>query len=756
MNPRDPSTLPGGFVRLARHARRMVCGALTAAALLLPQPVAAVAGGNVTPAGRPRICLVLGGGGARGAAHVGVLKVLEQLRIPVDCIAGTSMGSIVGSLYASGMSPEEIEKEMRSMDWDDLFQDEPSRAERSFRRKRDDDLYTAKAKLGFNNRKIEFPLAFIRGQKFDLELNRLLLPVADVKNFDQLPIPFRAVAADLETGKPVALGRGSLAKSVRASMAVPAAFDPVKIDGRLLVDGGIADNVPVDVARRMGGDVFIVVDVGSGLYGRQEITTALDVTGQLANFLFTLNTERQLKSLGSRDVLIRPPLGDIGGASFDRVGDAIPIGEQAAEATADALRRYSLSPEQYAQYLAGHKAPVRATPTIDFVHIVNHTRLADAVIAARISAKPGEPLDVQQLEHDIGDLYGLELFESVRYDLVREDDKTGLVITATDKSWGPGYLQFGVSTSNNLQGDSTFRFGTLYTLTEINSLNGEWRVGAQLGYEPGIFTEIYQPLDPASRYFVSGLVGYATYNINVFDAAGTQTASYWLNGPRLELGFGRDFGTWGEGRIGYRRESGTAEVRVGEPAPKTDWEVGEAFLRLSDDKMDSLYFPRHGHIGTAEYRWGREGLGADTDYDQLLLTYSHAVSWGANTFLGGLGTAITFDNNAPLERLFRLGGFLRLSGLQDNQLSGQSAGLAELIYMRRTYKIQFFETYVGASLEFGNVWQNTSDISTNNVITAGSVFLGLNTPIGPLYMAYGRTDRRDRSIYIYLGPRLTL
>ena len=228
---------------------------------------------------RPRIGLVLGGGGARGAAHVGVLKVLEELRIPVDYIAGTSMGSIVGGLYASGMSPQEIEREILAMDWDDLFKDYPSRADRSFRRKRDDDNYAFKARAGFNRGSIQIPLAYIRGQKFDLVLNSLSLGVVDVSDFDRLPIPYRAVAADLETGKEVVLASGSLAQAIRASMAVPAAFDPVEIDGRLLVDGGIANNVPVSVARGMGAEVFIVVDVGSGLFKREDITSALSITG---------------------------------------------------------------------------------------------------------------------------------------------------------------------------------------------------------------------------------------------------------------------------------------------------------------------------------------------------------------------------------------------------------------------------------------------------------------------------------------------
>jgi len=513
-------------------------------AVLCVLPAPAVEAADESAAGRrPRIGLVLGGGGARGGAHVGVLKVLEELRIPVDYIAGTSMGSIVGGLYASGMNSQDIERELRAMDWADVFQDYPSRADRSFRRKSDDYTYAFKAKPGFNDGKIMIPLAYIRGQKLDLELNRLTLPVAEVKDFDRLPIPYRAVATDVETGKAVVLSKGNLSRSIRASMAVPAAFDPVEIDGRLLVDGGIANNVPVNVARDMGAEILIVVDVGSGLFSREQITSALDVTGQLANYLFTLNTEQQLKTLGPRDVLIRPPLGDIGGGSFDRVTETFLIGEGATRAALDALRRYSLSPQEYARYRAQHVRPRQDAPVIDLVRIDNHSRVGNAVIAERISAKPGQPLDVERLEQDIGQIYGLEIFESVRYSVVREDDKNILVISAKEKYWGPGYLQFGLATSNNLKGDSTLKLGVLYTRTEINELNGEWRVGVQVGTEPGIFTELHQPLDPLSRYFVAGKVGHGATNEDTFDNAGNRLARYQLVADKLELSAGREFGT---------------------------------------------------------------------------------------------------------------------------------------------------------------------------------------------------------------------
>ncbi len=726
--------------------------------LVLPAPATAVAA-EAPEAKRPRIGLVLGGGGARGAAHVGVLKVLEELRIPVDYVAGTSMGSIVGGLYASGMNPQEIDQEMRAMDWGELFQDAPDRADRSFRRKRDDELYAFKAKPGFNDGKIEIPLAYIRGHNYDLEQTPMTLPEADIKDFNRLPIPYRAVATDLETGKEAVLASGSLAKAIRASMAVPAAFDPVEIDDRLLVDGGLANNVPISVARDMGAEVLIVVDVGSGLLSREKMTSGLCVTGQLAAFLFTLNTEQQLKSLGARDVLMRPPLGDIGGGSFDLVPEAIPTGERAARDAIDALRRYSLDPEAYARHLAKRGRPVTAAPVIDFIRIDNRSRLGDAVIAERISAKPGQPLDIKQLEQDIGYVYGLENFESVRYDVVRENGRTGLVITATEKHWGPGYLQFGLALANNWDGDNTYQFGVLYTKTGINTLNGEWRVGAQFGDEATAFTEIYQPVEALSHWFVTGKIGFDRDNISVFVAAGNMLARYRADVGGLELGVGREFGTWGEGRLGYRRGTGTAEVGIGSPAPDLDVDRGELFLRLSDDRLDNLYFPREGHAGLVEYSAARDDLGASTDYDQVLLKYLHSFSWGDNTLIGVLTGASTLDDNAPLEALFELGGFLRLSGLQPDQLSGQEMGLGELIYMRRLLKtqyLQFFQSYLGASIELGNVWQRSSDASFDNTIVAGSVFLGMDTPVGPLYLAYGRTDTDNSSVYLYLGPQFKL
>ena len=306
-----------------------------------------------------------------------------------------------------------------------------------------------------------------------------------------------------------------------------------------------------------------------------------------------------------------------------------------------------------------------------------------------------------------------------------------------------------------MQGDSALNLGAIFTQTGINSLNGEWRTGVQLGQEPGLFTEIYQPLDPLSRYFVSGKVGYQNDVVNVFDDGGEKLAEVRLSAALAELGAGRDFGTWGEGRIGYRWASGDGEVITGTPAPDFDVARGEVFVRLSVDTFDSLYFPRSGQFGVLEWRAARDGLGANVDYDQVLFGYGYAHSWGANTFIGRLAGATTLDDDAPLEGLFQLGGFLRLSGFNEDELSGQHSGLASLVYMRRLLDVQLLRTFAGASVELGNVWQNSDDVSFDNTIFAGSVFVGFDTPIGPLYVGYGLAETDDKSAYIYLGPRFT-
>jgi NTE family protein len=700
---------------------------------------------------RPRIGLVLGGGGARGSAHVGVLKVLEELRIPIDYIAGNSMGAIVGGLYASGLTPDEIGHELKTIDWDDTFNDDPPRPDRAFRRKRDDDLYVVKPKLGYSDGEVKFPLALIQGQKFDLQLSRLTLHVANVHDFNKMPFPFRAVAADIETGKEVVLQSGNLARSIRASMAVPGAFDPVEIDGRLLVDGLVVNNVPLNVARDMGADILIVVDVGSGLLKRNEIKGVVDVVGQLTNILSDRNVELQLSTLKPSDILIRPNLGKLGSGDFNKAAEGIEMGEQAARELGATLGRLSVDPASYKRHMARRETRA-GTPVIEFVRLDNQSRIGDQTILAKISARPGRPLDRAQLDADIGTVYGLDVFESVRYEVVREDGKTGLLLHTREKSWGPDYLQFGMALSDNFEGDSSYNLGVLYTKTAINPLNGEFRLGVQIGQDPALTAEWHQPLDVASRYFVSTKTYLRRDQFSRYDGDDIiSDYNIWRVG--LDLAIGREFGTWGEGRVGYRRFKGEADVRIGDPAlDDYSFDGGQLYGRLFLDKLDNVYFPTQGNKGILELTTARKSLGSDSSYDQARLSYSHAFSRGRNNFVGAFRFDTTPDDDAPPEGLFRAGGFLSLSGYRPNQLSGQHYGQAVLVFYRRITDTKILPAYIGGSIEYGNVWQDRDDIAFDDGLLNGSLFLGADTPVGPAYFGLGLGEGGNNTVFFYLGP----
>ena len=700
---------------------------------------------------RPRVGLALSGGGARGAAHVGIIKVLEELQVPIDFIAGTSMGAIVGGLYASGMSTAELETTMATLDWADAFRDQIERRERSFRRKRDDDLYLIKQQAGFNDGKITLPTGIIAGQKVDLLLKSLTLPVSDVSDFDELTFPFRAVATDIVTGHAVVLDSGDLAMAMRASLSIPAFFAPVDIDGSFLVDGGVANNLPIDVVRQMGADVIIAVDISTPLQKREELKSVLNITEQLTGILTRRNTEEQIETLTKDDLLILPDLGDIATADFERAPEAIPIGVEAARQHSGELQRLALPAEQYDEYRASHRRRKADPPVIDFVRIENNSRLGDKVLTAGLNVPTGQPLDVKALEEDIGKIYGWQLFQNVRYEIVEDGGETGLVLHVDERPWGPNYLQFGLSIANSFDGDNFFNLGIAYTRTGMNALGGELRMGVQTGQEPFLVGEFYQPLGARSRYFIHPQIKFQRQNVNVFDA-GNIISELRVTESGLQLAAGRNLGTWGEVRLGLRRLTGDVEVRVGDPTQAdVEFDVGEFFIRLSDDKIDNVRFPRHGHALVLEGLVSRDGLGADAEFEQVMFSSLLARPIGKGSVLLGLNYNTTLDSDAPVQSLFRIGGMLNLSGFAQDELAGQHSALLGVGYLRKLGESGLLPLYVGGTLELGNVWQNKSDISTSNAITAGSIFVGADTLIGPLYLGYGRAEGGVDSVYLFVG-----
>jgi len=721
------------------------------------QPAVAQSDAATGDVSRPKIGLALSGGGARGAAHIGVLRVLEENNVPIDYIAGTSMGAIVGGLYAAGMTTDTIEAELAAIDWDDIFHDLPPRTEKSFRRKRDDDLYLVRAKPGFSDGKFKLPRGLIRGQKVDVVFSRLALPVSTIEDFDDLMIPFRAVAADIATGEEVVISSGNLGMAIRASMSIPAVFTPAEIDGRLLVDGGIVNNLPISVVRDMGADIVIAVDISTPLLGLEEIDSVLVITSQLTGLMTRGNVEKQIATLAEKDVFIVPDLGDISTTDFREFAKAIPPGRTAATEKIDEIRTLSLPDADYQAYLAGLIHPGTQMPVIDRIKLENNTRLSDDYIQSRIFAThTGKPLDLPTLEKDLDRVYGLELFENVRYDVSAVGDETVLDIQVNERSWGPSYLQFGAEYNSNGEGENLFNSAVTYIKTGINPNGGEWRSGLQIGTEWALFTEFHQPMGSNLMYFVNPRIGYEQSIVNFVEGSDV-SASIRINEIKADVSAGREFGTWGEARIGIRYGDGEAERVIGDPSlTDVSFKRGETFVRFSIDEFDDINIPLNGTFLKAEVLQSREGLGADQEFDQLLTQGSVAFTRNRNTLLASGVYNATISGTAPVQNRFALGGFGRLSGFTSRELTGQHAALAVLAYYRRLNDSPRLPIYAGISFESGNVWENRSDISLDDTIQAGSLFLAAKTILGPVYLAYGRAEGNIDAVHFFLGRPFSL
>jgi NTE family protein len=708
-------------------------------------------------AGRPKVGLVLSGGGARGGAHIGVLRALEELRVPVDYVAGTSVGAIVGAFYATGMSMEELENVPRDLDLERALLNVTPRQYRSFRRKRDDDLFLVDMMPGLSDDfEFSLPIGLVHGQLIDMILTRLTLSVSGTTDFDELAIPFRAVAADIVSGDAVVLSGGNLALAVRASMSLPAALSAVELDGRLLVDGAIAMNLPIEVAIEMGADVVIAIDISAPMRRREEMRSVLDVTYQLSHLLTREGVEAQKRHLRDQDLLFTlefPP--ELSAASYARMAETIPVGYELIMAAREQFEAVALSEEDYRAYSETRRRPaVQEPPVIEYVEVRNNSRIADSVIESRLrDVEIGEPLDLDAVELALHKVYGLDFFQNVRYDLVTDDGRTGLRVGVDERSWGPNYLQLGLSYTASGDDGVLFGLAVSYLRSSINELGAEWRTTAKLGDEPAFVTSLHQPLGSAARYFVAPELSFESTQLSLWGEK-KPLATFQQREAMFELGVGRELEHFGEFRVGLRRAYGDLRVKVGDPelAPLERFNRGEVFARFSVDTLDDISFPRSGALARLEWRGSRTGqLSADSEFDQWLLSASHARTWGRHTLLSKARYDVTRRGVAPLQSLSRLGGFLDLSGLNHNELSGQHAMRIGASYYRRIGDLALFPAFAGVSFEVGNVWENRRDMNLHDTVVGGSLWAGVDTPVGPIYVGYGRAERRQDAFYVFLG-----
>jgi NTE family protein len=713
------------------------------------------AASRATPNKPPRIGLALSGGGARGIAHIGVLKVLDEMRIPIHCVTGTSMGAIVGGAFAAGRTPSELEKSVLEADWNEVFRDQPERKEISIRRKGEDYKTLFAPEYGIKDGTLALPKGIIAGVSIEAFFRQLAEPAIGINQFDKLPIPYRAMATDIENGESIVLDHGSLAQAMRASMAVPGAIAPVEFEGKLLVDGGISNNLPIDEARKLCGDVVIAVNISTPPLKRDQITSALTVAAQLINFLGKQTVDRQLDSLGSQDVLIEPDLGNVSAASFDNSREAIRIGEAATRALTPALARYSLPPEQYAALRAHQVAKEKHIGKVDQIRFEGLERTNPEVLRGLVKSQPGEPLDEEKVGADLRRIYGRGDFESIEYRIEGGSGPRAMVISPHEKSWGPDYLRFGLGISTDFQGDNAFNVLVQYRKSWLNRLGAEWMTEIQFGQDTHLYTEFFQPLHEAGTWFASayGKLGETTspvYNGN------SKIASYLVRYVSGGLDFGAILGTYGVLRAGPLWSRFDARVETGDPLlPTTDELEAGGRISLLLDQLDHAWFPRSGYRLLATYYGATEALGSEQNYQRIEGLITHVKTWGPHTLNLAASGGTDFSTDMPAYGAFTLGGPLRLSGFRIDQFAGRQYAFGRAMYYNRTLPLPDLlgsGLYFGLSAEVGRIEDHVAEsLFSPGTLYSGSIFLGADTFAGPAFLGLGAGAGGNFGVYLLIG-----
>ena len=710
---------------------------------------------------RPRVGLVLSGGGARGLSHVGVLKVLEAEHIPIDAIAGTSMGAIVGGLYASGMGAAELERELLQVKWDTVFSPRVERQHLSQRRKEEDFEISPLLELGFRDGELRAPVGAVSSRGLETLLRRFTLPVRAVREFDRLPIPFRAVATDLENGAAVVLDRGDLALALRSSMSVPGVFPPTELDGRLLGDGGLVNNVPIDVARAMGVDLVIVVNIGTPLAGRETLNSAVGVTAQMINILTEQNVQRSLAALGPRDVLISPLLGKLTAGDFEKVAEAIAIGARDAKDALARLQAYAVPAERYAQWRAEHPKLRRPEATIGFVAFAGTTSTNPARFAAQLESQPGQAFDAERAERDARSLAASGDYLRADYRLVTAADGTdGLLFDLDDKPWGPNYLRVGLDLSTDFNGRGAFNLKLSHNRHWLTQNGTEWRNRVQIGAVPAFFTEIYHPLNwttgLANDWFVAAYASTERRDGTLYSDSGSELARYKRTTSRAGVDLGQPWGRFGELRIGLgtqRLQDTPTLVAADAGSVPSGVQVTETGLRLAVvvDQLDFANFPSRGYRVVGEAAIGN---GGDAGRFQHVEASAMAVkTFGRHTFnFFTAARGASQQQGAALGR-YELGGFHKLSGYHDGQLLGNYVLFSRLIWYMRLAEASTISRafFIGASAEAGNAYATREELRATSLRTGMSLFFGADTGLGPLYMGLTHAPRGQTGVVLFIG-----
>lgn len=713
----------------------------------------ACAMGPAQAAPPPRVGLVLGGGGARGAAHIGVLEALEQLRVPVHCVAGTSMGALVAGAWAAGTDTARMRSELGQADWNEFFLDLSAYRELSLRNKQLVQRFLPGSEVGIGAQGLAAPPGVVAGQKIKLFFNQLVRAELGEPDLAHLALPVALIATDIGSGERVVFRDGPLTQAMRASMSVPGLLTPAEVDGRHLVDGGLVDNLPVDEVRRLcRPDVVIAVNVGSPLLPAESVGSLLSVTAQMVNILTEQNVARSIAQLGAHDIYIRPALEGISAADFARYAETAARGRSATLALAARLAPLALPPADYAHWQQHFAQAARVPPRVDGIEVTGLARVQPENVLRHLQQRTGQPLDTQQLAGDLVRVQGDGDFEQVDYRLVREGSFNLLRVQVTEKRWGPQYLRLGLALSSTLaQGASyTLRMGWQHTW--INALGGELLAVGELGNTNGASFEWFQPLAPASRWFGDSALRYRRQRLDVF--AGKRRMSEYVNEQSaLQLGLGLRLDDLGELRVGGHATRWKPSLSTGLPLLSTAAAYTHGLtLALDIDRLNRRFFPTEGYalkLGVTDH------AGRDGGYTRASLDLRRV--WPLGPWVAGSRVAWT---GSPRGRLpaydgASLGGFLNLSAYSPNQIAGDSTRYANLFAERVLGRMPLGmrgDLRAGLALELARVGGSFVPAGAlGGTLSSLAAYVGGDTPFGAVYLGLAHSPAGVTNAYLFVG-----
>jgi NTE family protein len=711
----------------------------------------ALAADNPSTQQRPKVGLVLSGGGARGLAHIGVIEWFEKHHVPVDYVAGTSMGGLIGGLYAMGMSPDEMRAFVRGIDWSKVFGKGIEYRDLSFRRKEDKRAYQVDLEIGLRNG-LSIPSGLSSGHEVGLLIDRVTLPYSTVTNFDDLPIPFRCMGTDAINAKEVVMKDGLLSTAMRATMSIPGVFPPVKRDGVWLIDGGVLNNIPTDVMRGLGPDVVIAVNVGTPLGTEKSMNSMFGVVGQTIGVM-TAGSDRT--NLPLADLVIKPALGEKSNLDFVDPDKTADLGYPAAEEQMAFLETYAVDDAAWQEYAAQRDERKRVTlaAPVD-LQVTGTNPRAEKNVRDQLFGFVGRPVNTALLERALTRLAGEGRYQSVDYGFLSgEGGKNILEIRVREKNYAPPTLNFAFGIEGTDISDFNFSAGTRLTFYDIGSYGSELRNDIDFGVESLLASEYYRPLG-RSGLFVAPRLDYLRGKESLF-VGGERLAEYDVN--RYGVGADIGFGTWRtELRLGAEVQRFDASLSTGASSiTSIKGPIEVARLRWAYDGSNSPTIPTRGARITTELRYYFDSPLAEGDFTQgeVRTSVFHPISRPGTLFVAGsLGT--TFSKNAAPAQIFMLGGPYRLGAYDPGEFSGNHYILVSAGYLHQIGQLSPLiggKVWLTGWFETGSAFDDFNNIDYRNQVSAG---LLVDTRLGPfsLIAAYGEGNKSN--IYFSFGKFL--